>query len=234
MWLPALGELDRIDPDRKVLAVDLPGHGASDSWSAYELHDVVEAVHRAIDAAGLWAPVLVGHSLSAAVASIYATEFPARGVVNVDQTLQMGPFAGFLQSMAGQLRSSAFSSLWEQFVASMHPELLPEDAQALVRSTMTPRQDLVLGYWREVLETPPTETQERVTEALAVLRASGLSYLIIAGSDPTPEYRRWLREVLPEAEVIVMAGCGHFPHLARPAVFARSLRTTADWGTQRA
>ncbi|HEY2597639.1 MAG TPA: alpha/beta hydrolase [Candidatus Dormibacteraeota bacterium] len=230
MWLPALAELDRIDPGRKALAFDLPGHGASDSWAAYELQSVVEAVHRGVGEAGLGAPVLVGHSMSAIVASIYATEFPARGVVNVDQPLT-GEFAGFLQSISDQLRSPAFPSMWEQFFASMHPELLPEDAQALVRSTTTPRQELVLGYWREVLDNPAAETEERVTEGIAALRASGIAYLIVAGSEPESEYRRWLTEVLPDAEVIVLPDSGHFPHLAHPVRFAQCLSETANWGT---
>jgi Predicted hydrolases or acyltransferases (alpha/beta hydrolase superfamily) len=29
LWRPSLAELSRIDPGRRVLALDLPGHGAS-------------------------------------------------------------------------------------------------------------------------------------------------------------------------------------------------------------
>jgi pimeloyl-ACP methyl ester carboxylesterase len=29
LWRPSLAELRRIDPGRRVLALDLPGHGAS-------------------------------------------------------------------------------------------------------------------------------------------------------------------------------------------------------------
>ena len=32
MWRPSLAELHSIDPGRRVLALDLPGHGASPGW----------------------------------------------------------------------------------------------------------------------------------------------------------------------------------------------------------
>jgi len=55
----------------------------------------------------------------------------------------------------------------------MHVEMLPANAQQLVESTSNPRQDLVLGYWREVLELPVGDLAERVSEGLATLRDGG-------------------------------------------------------------
>jgi pimeloyl-ACP methyl ester carboxylesterase len=229
MWHPALVELDRIDPRRRVLAFDLPGHGASAKTEAYDIQSVAQAVHRAVREAGLDAPVIVGHSLAAIVASVYAAQFPSRGVVNVDQPLQTGPFAGFLQSIADQLRGPGFPAMWEQFLASMHVELLPETAQALVRSTTNPRQDLVLGYWRDVLDRPVSELVESTEAGLAALRATHTPYLIVAGSEPDPDYREWLNERLPEAVITVFSGSGHFPQLAHPDRFAQCLADTGGW-----
>ena len=51
MWRPALAELRKIDPGRRVLTVDLPGHGSSPAWPSYDLDSVAEGVHRAAAAA---------------------------------------------------------------------------------------------------------------------------------------------------------------------------------------
>jgi pimeloyl-ACP methyl ester carboxylesterase len=111
----------------------------------------------------------------------------------------------------------------------MHVELLPASAQRLVRTTSNPRQDLVLGYWREVLERPARELAELTSAGLAALRASNVPYLIVAGTDLESGYRQWLDEVLPQAVVTVLPGSGHFPHLAHPDRFAECLADTAKW-----
>jgi len=229
MWQPALDQLGPIDPGRRALAFDLPGHGESPGWESYDVDSVAHGVHRAVVEAGLDEPVIVGHSLAAVIATVYAAQFPTRGVVNVDQPLQVTAFAGFLQSIADQLRGPGFPAVWQQFAASMHAEMLPASAQQLVQSTSNPRQDLVLGYWREVLEQPASETAERANKGLAALRTADVPYLIVAGSDPEPEYRQWLAEALPQAVITVLPGSGHFPHLAHPDRFAECLAATAQW-----
>ncbi len=231
MWGPALAELERVDPSRRVLAFDLPGHGQSAGWSSYDVESVAQGIHHAVEEAQLRSPVVVGHSLSAIIATVYAGRHPASGVVNVDQPLQTGPFAGFLHTLADDLRGPAFPAIWEGFLASMHVELLPQSAQDLVRSTCRPQQDLVLGYWREVLERSIDELTASAEEGMATLRAGGLPYLIVAGSDLEPAYQRWLNEMLPEARVTVWPESGHFPHLAHPDRFAAALASTAGWPT---
>jgi pimeloyl-ACP methyl ester carboxylesterase len=54
-------------------------------------------VYQAVGETQLRSPVLVGHSYSAIVAIAYASRHPARGVINVDQWLQVKPFAELVQ-----------------------------------------------------------------------------------------------------------------------------------------
>ena len=231
MWGPGLSELEALDPHRRVLVLDLPGHGSSPGWESYGVEAVAEAVHRAVQDAGLDAPVVVGHSLAAIVASIYAGRYPASGVVNVDQSMQTAPFAKMLQSMAEQLRGPGFADIWPHILASMHVELLPPDSQVLVRSTCRPDQRLVLGYWSEALERPAEELDEVASQGLAQIRAAGLPYHIVAGAEPDETYKEWLRSRLPQASITVWPGSGHFPHLAEPRRFAEVLSATACWPT---
>ena len=229
LWRPALAELRRIDPGRRALALDLPGHGESPDWSSYDVESVAHGVYRAVEEAQVQAPVIVGHSIAAVIATVYAARHPTRGIVNVDQSLQVAPFARLVQSLADKLRGPAFPAVWQMFAASMHIELLPESAQRLVRASGHPRQDLVLGYWRGILERPVDELVDLATRGLASLRAAGVPYLVVAGADLDPDYERWLSEMLPQATVTVWPGSGHFPHLAHPDRFAECLAATARW-----
>jgi pimeloyl-ACP methyl ester carboxylesterase len=100
LWRPSLAELSRIDPGRRVLALDLPGHGASPGWPSYDVQSLADGIHRAVDEAGLQSPVVVGHSIGGVIATAYAAQHPTCGVINVDQPLQVAPFAALVQSVA--------------------------------------------------------------------------------------------------------------------------------------
>src|ERR1700730_7091490 len=42
MWRPALTELDTMDPGRRTIAIDLPGHGDSPDVTSYIVEELVE------------------------------------------------------------------------------------------------------------------------------------------------------------------------------------------------
>src|SRR5260370_28966483 len=67
MWRPALAELALVDARRRVVAVDLPGHGESDDRENYDIDSVVAILHRVVEEAGVDRPVMVGHSIGAVV-----------------------------------------------------------------------------------------------------------------------------------------------------------------------
>jgi pimeloyl-ACP methyl ester carboxylesterase len=129
LWRPALTELHRIDPGRRALALDLPGHGASPGWPSYDIQGLARGVYHAVQEAGLHAPIVVGHSIAGIIATAYAAQYPTGGIINVDQPLQVAAFAGLLQSLADKLRGPEFPAVWQMFAASMHTELLPAAAQ---------------------------------------------------------------------------------------------------------
>ena len=144
----------------------------------------------------------------------------------------MEPTAELMRSLAALLRGRGFPAAWRMFEASMHIELLPAPAQHLPESTCPPSQDLVTGYWRELLDTPVPQTAARAGAGLAALRASAVPYLFIAGHELEPEYEEWLADRLPQVSTAVWPGGGHFPHLAHPRRFARRPAATGRGGGQ--
>ncbi|MGK5740497.1 alpha/beta fold hydrolase [Micromonospora sp. URMC 103] len=221
-WAPTLRELATLDPDRRVLALDLPGHGESPGRDSYGAGEVTEAIHAAVTDAGLDRPVLVGHSLGGALATSYAARYPTRGVANVDQPLLLGPFGAMLRRSEPVLRGPEYLQLWGSLLAGMGIDQLPPDAQDLVRTATTPRQDLLLGYWNDILVTADEAFTEQRVRDLERIRSLGIPYHYVTGGEPAPAYREWLESMLPDVTIDVLpGGGGHFPHLAEPAAFAR-------------
>lgn len=67
---------------RRVVALDLPGHGGSDALpGGFELERACALIAAALGALGVERPALVGHSLGAAVAAHYAADRPVRALV---------------------------------------------------------------------------------------------------------------------------------------------------------
>lgn len=227
MWGPTVAILQEIQPGRHVLAFDLPGHGESASLPTHGGREVTQAVGRAVESAGLAEPVIVGHSASAFTATFYPLIFPARAVINVDQSLRFEPFVKMLLSLEDQLRGPAYPQFWQMLLASMHLELLPLASQELLNQHSTPRQDLVISYWSDVLTRPAADISRELTEALQHLARHDVAYQTIFGADPEPDYESWLTNHVPQATTEIWSGSGHFPHLAHPRRFARLLAASA-------
>lgn len=222
-WSPALDELDAVDPGRHVLAVDLPGHGGSAPRSTYHMNELAGQLHEAVTEAGFDTPVVAGHSLGGALATVYAASHPAAAVVNIDQPLLVGPFRDLLLRAEPVLRSPAFEEVWQTMLRGMQIDLLPPAARDMVDNATTPRQDLLLGYWDEVLTTPAEVLAEQRTRELGVIRDRGIAYHYVSGVEVEATYRTWLETASPDVTVTVIPGSGHFPHLARPRAVAEIL-----------
>jgi pimeloyl-ACP methyl ester carboxylesterase len=229
MWRPVVAQPLLRDSKRRIMAFDLPGHGESEPQPSYAVDAVAATVHDAVTAAGAVEPVIVGHSVSGLVATFYAARYSTRGVVSVDQPLDVTVFAELVRSLEDRLRGPEFRDLWAMFEASFHVELLPGDAQELVRSMTRVRQDVVLGYWSQIFELPTVALNALVDDALAALRDKHVRYTYVSGSTVEPAYEAWLKARLPEVEIVSWPNSGHFPHLPQPEAFAKLVAGTAEW-----
>jgi pimeloyl-ACP methyl ester carboxylesterase len=220
-WTP----VTRLIGDRAMsLVVDLPGHGSSASWSEYDFDVVIDALHDTVTEVGLSEPVVVGHSISGLLAFVYAARYPTTAVIDVDMVLDLGGFAELVRSLDSQLHSPAFPQLWEQFEHSMQLDHIPADARQFVDESMRADQQLVLGYWAPLFDTPVAELSARVDETLA---AVSIPCAAIHGSELEASYRRWLRDRLPQIAVHEWPNSGHFPHLVQPERFTETLLSLA-------
>ncbi|MCX5065592.1 alpha/beta hydrolase [Micromonospora lupini] len=223
-WDPVRSELAVIEPTRRVLAVDLPGHGDSPRRDSYRMAEVAAVVHGQVTAAGLADPVVVGHSVGAVVATAYAARYPVRGVVNLDQILLPGPFGAAVRLAEPTLRGPQWREVWDRMLAGMGIESLPAEAREVVTTATDPRPDLLLGYWDEILHGSDEEIAAARRRDLRSIGERAIPYRWVTSAEPPARYRAWLTETLPEVTVTVLPG-SHFPHLAEPATIARLLST---------
>jgi pimeloyl-ACP methyl ester carboxylesterase len=83
-WLDSSASFARLAPllrDARIIAVDLPGHGASSHKAPGSSYHFVDAVCDAVaimDALGLERTILLGHSMGAGISSLIAGLLPSR------------------------------------------------------------------------------------------------------------------------------------------------------------
>jgi pimeloyl-ACP methyl ester carboxylesterase len=224
MWRPALADLEDIDPGRRAIALDLPGHGESPDAPSYGLEATVGRIRAAILEAGLRDPILVGHSASASAAAMYATQHPTTGIIEVEGGFLIAPFAAMIRSMEPVLRGLGFAAVWSQISErAFRLDEVPAGVRSFVEATSRPRQEVVLDSWQQLFDRTPAELQAWVDQGAATLRQTGVPVTSVVGQDPSPEESAWFEANLPDARTLVWPGSGHFPHLAHPRAFAELL-----------
>jgi len=205
MWEPVV---ERLESTRRCVAIDLPGHGASPDGDLGAL-PMVEAVHRVIVELGLGTPLFVGHSLGGLVSTLHAATHGARGVINVDQVLDLAAFEDALGPDRARFRDHRFPEVWAEFLAAQRPDLVPESRRGAVLADIRPRQDVVLALWGDVLDHGAAAVQPVLDGALG---AVACPYLAIYGEVPNDDVRAAV-ERIPGAQLEVWDDHGHFLHL---------------------
>jgi pimeloyl-ACP methyl ester carboxylesterase len=219
-WRPII---DQLDGSVTSIAIDLPAHGDSGGEPA-PVEDVAAQIRRLLQTLDVERPVVVGHSMAAAVAGLYASAHPARGIVLVDQATEVLPFAQMLHQIAPMLRGPAFDQVWPNIENSLGLDRIPEPVRTLVLDTHQVKQDVVLGYWDQVLSTEPAELQAWIDDKAARIKVPCLA---VFGRPVTDGERERLGR-LPDAQIEEWAGDGHFVHLTDPDRFATRLQAFVE------
>ncbi|MHB8827691.1 MAG: alpha/beta fold hydrolase [Acidimicrobiales bacterium] len=215
---PLIGSLAE---SHDVLALDLRGHGESTREGPYDVLRLALDVQETLGAAGVSDVVLVGHSLGGSVVSVAAALMSVRGVVNLDQTMDLTSFQASLRALEPLLRADAatFAATMDMIFDAMRGSLSDEE-WARLRALRRYDQDVVLDIWASVFELGEDELAAMVTNLAGSIHAP---YLSLHGTDPGENYESWLSALVPQAVVERWAGAGHYPHLAEPERFLARL-----------
>ena len=218
MWHPLLRDLAA---HHQVLAVDLRGHGESDTDDGYDPLSYASDVVETAVALGVRDAVVVGHSLGGVVASAYAAIAPCVAVLNVDQPLRLSSFKEALGQLEPRLKGdeTSFEQALELMFSAMDGPLSPAES-ARLREHRRADQKVVLATWGAVFDSTEAEL-DRTVEALAA--GITVPYLSLHGIDPGADYGSWLRRLVPTATVEVWPDMGHYLHLVDPTRFRARL-----------
>lgn len=218
-------QLAHMRQSRRAIALDLRGHGNSPApnGNEYSLDAMVHDVQHAIDQLGLSSIILVGHSMGGAVAARFAGLFP--------------------ELLAGLILVDAAGD------ATQIPEA---QVQGLMGALASPAyQDVVAGYWEEILENSAEHTRTTVLSTLDSIPQAAMLTIFerLMRFNPLPNLARYagkllivstpltdspfaLHRLLPDAPHAIVAGTSHWLHLDKSAELNRILdQCLADWPT---
>ncbi len=197
-----------------IVALDLPGHGQSAGPGERSVAAYCGWVKRILDGLGIVKPVLVGHSLGAAICLDFAIRYgdAAAAVVPVGGGLKMpvNPLIleglrsdpGAVIAMAGKLsvakqNRERLSGLLTAALARVDPEIIHGDFSACAGLD--------------------------IAEAVAAIR---IPALVVCGADDKmtpPALSQSIRDGIPGARLALVEGAGHFAMLENPAAFNATL-----------
>ncbi len=197
-WPEALRGL----PGRRVLAVDLPGHGQAPPPGERTIAGYVRALLGLLDALDIPRAVVAGHSMGGAIALSLSLEAPDR-------------VAGlFLVGTGARLRVSP--AILE---ASGDPARSAEVAETMASSSFGPAAspDLRVAHARGVAAQPAGILHGDFTacdafDAMQRLDRVRAPAFVVVGSEDRftpPRYSAFLRERLPGEGMLVVPGAGH-------------------------
>lgn len=242
-WLDNAGTFNRLAPllkDFQIFAVDMPGHGLSSHWPqgmSYHSIDAVGIVSQLVRHWNWEKVTLLGHSMGASIASLYAGAFPEK----VDRLVLiegLGPLAAPASEVPHRLRRSI------QQYAELSLKKLPiyssvEEAIELRRrvsmmsiGAATPivtrgLKEVVGGFtWRTdprlKMESPYRMTEEQVCECLKQITCQVLWIRANQGMNLDPFMASHRQQSVKELNVFRLDG-NHHVHLENPNRVAEAI-----------
>jgi pimeloyl-ACP methyl ester carboxylesterase len=216
------GQVSELAKDHRVVTLDLPGHGQSESPVGGKLS--MDLFARAVEAvraeAGADRIVLVGHSMGAPVIRQYAHLYPERvaGLVAVDGPLDMRAFnelpAGFPPPLTGPEGLEAREGMIRSMFIAETPAALQDK---ILKMMLAAPEATAVGAMNAMFDPAIRWTD--------VTRAPALS--VYAGTANVPDAAT-TKELYPNHEATQLAGTGHFLMMEKPAEFNRLLTAFLD------
>jgi pimeloyl-ACP methyl ester carboxylesterase len=214
----------------RVIAIDLPGFGRSSrAWQPALLDGYVDVVHEVLEAEGIEGPVaLMGNSMGAAVAALFAMRFPLRTaqVVLIDMPGLRGVPRVWRLAMSHPAELGLRTAL--RVIGHGPARYGLGWAYSHIAAGGTRRLD---SFAREGFNTPYAvrgsipallPIGRALVRELSELRLGALvgdltvPVLLVFGSRDVLTPARVLRRLGPGGGAVVLPGCGHCPQIDQP------------------
>ena len=220
-WRPLVG---RMASGLPLMALDLPGHGASKAHQVTSFDDMVTAVGDALRAHGT--PLhLVGHSVGGAV----ATALTARGDLDIRSLTLLSP-AGLGAAVDGAYVEGFLAAQSEAALAAWMRRLVHDPAKlapVLVRATLSARDDAALVPAQRAAARALFEGGTQVFSTAAALAAyHGPCTVIVGQDDAILSAQDVVASTPPQAALHRLPNVGHLPQLEATDLVVRLIDRT--------
>lgn len=220
-WRPLVG---RLSTNLPVMALDLPGHGASKAHPVGRFEDIVAAVGETLRLHGT--PVhLVGHSVGAAV----AMALTARGDLDVRSLSLLSP-AGLGPTIDGAFVDGFLAAQSEAALATWMRRLVHDPAKlapVLVRATLSARDDQGLVPAQRAVANALFEGSTQLFSTAAALAAyHGPCTVIVGRDDAILSALDVATSTPPQVALHRLPGVGHLPQIEAADLVVRLIDRT--------
>lgn len=200
-------------PGRRVIAIDLPGHGKSAPPARRSVAAYAESVLEALDALGVGAAAVGGHSMGGAVAMSMALDAPERvaGLVLVGTGARLRVAPAVLQATADPRASAEAAQVMAEWsLGARAGEALRREFAAGIEANAP---GVVHG---DLTACNAFDVMERLGE----IRVPTL--VVCGGEDrlTPPKYAQFLRDRIPGAKLELVPEAGHMVMREAPVAVA--------------
>lgn len=224
--------------DRRVIAVDLPGHGLSDDPGAsarYALPAVARTLVEFLEALGIPRAVWIGYSMGGRVALGTAVLHPERiaglvlestspGLPTAEEREVRRASDETLAARIDERGIEAFVDYWSELPLFATQRQLPSDVRALMRRRRLENRPAALAA---CLRGMGTGSQPSFWEDLGGLTMPSL--ILIGEQDPKfSKLGRRMVGRIPTAKLMEVPGAGHAVHLEKPVEWSAAVVAFLD------
>lgn len=212
-------QYSRLHKKFNIVAVDLPGHGLSTGSGESDVDQYCLWIKNLLDVLQLKKPVLIGHSLGAAITMKFALLYPqdTAGIVPVGGGIKMPVNPDLL---AGLKTNSALAiDLICQF--SLAAENRPRLLEALKKSVSKARMDVFRGDLAAC-------NKLDLTADIGKIKAQTLVFCGMEDKMTPADFSRRIAACINGAKLCLLEGAGHMVMLEKPAEFNMALSKFAS------
>jgi pimeloyl-ACP methyl ester carboxylesterase len=189
-------------PGRRVLAVDLPGHGQAPPPGERTIPGYARALLGLLDALAIPRAVVAGHSMGGAIALTLAIEAPDRvaGLLLVGTGARLRVAPAILEASGDPARSAEVAGMMA--ASSFGPGAAPDLRAAHAREVAAQPAGILHGDFTACDAFDAMDRLDRI-------RAP--AFVVVGSEDrfTPPKYAAFLRERLPGKGSLVVPGAGH-------------------------
>ena len=200
----------------RVIAIDLPGHGASDKPQVtYSMDLFARAIDSVMQDAKVDKAVLVGHSMGAPVIRQFYRKYPQKTLALV---IADGPLRSFgkkedSERFIAPLRGPDYKQWEDKIIENMFGPAASAELRAEIKASMLGTPQHVAVSAMEGLIDPAIWGNDKIN----------VPVLAVMTKDWPPDTEQYYRSLAPNLEYHFVDGAGHFLMMEKPGEFNQAL-----------